>query len=546
MSLLLNKKILLALGMIVFVGAVVASGTGAFFSDTATATGNTFTAGTLDLKIAKNSSSDTPTGGWLEDQPLSWNFSDMAPGGTPSVSSVWLRNVGSVDGMKIGISATNTPTVSDYDEQVRITSLAFDGQNLLEGGAGASIGDYQEPTGCTVTVSGSGLLAAVTGATDGEIICVDTGSYGTATYPITADNVTLVGLHDPRGSDAASITGSIDVTGDGVTVRGLKVTNPSASYGMIIDSAKDVTVADNYIYGIGTALSLGSAQGVYVRNGSGAAMSDIAISGNVIEDIGNTGLIHGGGAGSSAKGVYIGTTSGIGSMDAVTVENNLIFGIEAAIVPWVFGGGGGAGAYGIMTNYAPGVTNFVVKNNTIYDLDGLWATAIGLEGLTTGASVTYNDIRDLVNHKTVDDSNGVKIEGNTGTGIVIQYNNFAPNVAYGVTHATAAGATVNAKFNWWGDWDPSDDALSAGPFINTADFAGGPVAGLVGGIDQNGNGYADLDDLAVTTIVGAEPGLDADEYKRLVMGVQIDGPSTGNSFQGATLTTDLTFTLSQQ
>jgi predicted ribosomally synthesized peptide with SipW-like signal peptide len=45
------KKILLSLGMIVFVGVVVVGATGAFFSDTETSTGNTFTAGAIDLQI---------------------------------------------------------------------------------------------------------------------------------------------------------------------------------------------------------------------------------------------------------------------------------------------------------------------------------------------------------------------------------------------------------------------------------------------------------------------------------------------------------------
>jgi predicted ribosomally synthesized peptide with SipW-like signal peptide len=45
------KKIIMSLGMIVFVGALVAGGTGAFFSDTETSTGNVFTAGAIDLKV---------------------------------------------------------------------------------------------------------------------------------------------------------------------------------------------------------------------------------------------------------------------------------------------------------------------------------------------------------------------------------------------------------------------------------------------------------------------------------------------------------------
>jgi len=49
------KKILFSSGLIVFVAAVTLSATGAFFSDTETSTGNTFTAGDIDLKIDNES-----------------------------------------------------------------------------------------------------------------------------------------------------------------------------------------------------------------------------------------------------------------------------------------------------------------------------------------------------------------------------------------------------------------------------------------------------------------------------------------------------------
>lgn len=45
------QRIVLSLGIVVFAGALVAGATGAFFSDTETSTGNTFTAGALDLKV---------------------------------------------------------------------------------------------------------------------------------------------------------------------------------------------------------------------------------------------------------------------------------------------------------------------------------------------------------------------------------------------------------------------------------------------------------------------------------------------------------------
>lgn len=45
------KKILGSIGVLAVVGALVLGATGAFFSDTETSTGNTFTAGALDLKV---------------------------------------------------------------------------------------------------------------------------------------------------------------------------------------------------------------------------------------------------------------------------------------------------------------------------------------------------------------------------------------------------------------------------------------------------------------------------------------------------------------
>ena len=49
------KKILMSVAMLAFVGVTVAGLTGAFFSDTETSTGNTFTAGAIDLGIDNES-----------------------------------------------------------------------------------------------------------------------------------------------------------------------------------------------------------------------------------------------------------------------------------------------------------------------------------------------------------------------------------------------------------------------------------------------------------------------------------------------------------
>jgi len=86
-----NARILASIAMLVFVGAAIASSTGAFFSDTETSTGNTFTAGDIDLQIDNTSyvtNSDgvlvaSPENTWaisdLTDQ-LFFSFEDVKPG----------------------------------------------------------------------------------------------------------------------------------------------------------------------------------------------------------------------------------------------------------------------------------------------------------------------------------------------------------------------------------------------------------------------------------------------------------------------------------
>jgi predicted ribosomally synthesized peptide with SipW-like signal peptide len=49
---ILNARIIASIAMLVFVGAAIAASTGAFFSDTESSTGNTFTAGEVDITIS--------------------------------------------------------------------------------------------------------------------------------------------------------------------------------------------------------------------------------------------------------------------------------------------------------------------------------------------------------------------------------------------------------------------------------------------------------------------------------------------------------------
>jgi len=82
----MNKKILISLSVIAAVAAIAIGGTIAYFSDTETSTGNTFTAGSIDLKIDNTSylnGQPVPGSTWeLTDltNQLFFNFSDLKPG----------------------------------------------------------------------------------------------------------------------------------------------------------------------------------------------------------------------------------------------------------------------------------------------------------------------------------------------------------------------------------------------------------------------------------------------------------------------------------
>lgn len=80
------KKIILGLATVLSVGAVVAGATGAFFGDTETSSGNTISAGAIDLKIDNTSYYNdvlNPGTSWSLDDldgKLFFNFLDLKPG----------------------------------------------------------------------------------------------------------------------------------------------------------------------------------------------------------------------------------------------------------------------------------------------------------------------------------------------------------------------------------------------------------------------------------------------------------------------------------
>ncbi len=72
------KKILLSLGSILFAGAILAGGTGAYLNDSQTSTGNTFATGIIELRVDNESYYTNELGKLAYSSSTSWNLSPLA------------------------------------------------------------------------------------------------------------------------------------------------------------------------------------------------------------------------------------------------------------------------------------------------------------------------------------------------------------------------------------------------------------------------------------------------------------------------------------
>lgn len=134
------KKIILSVAMIAAVGAIAIGATTAFFSDTETSTGNTFTAGAIDLKIdshATYNGAPVTAATWaLKDLvPTSdkfFNFSDIKPGDSGE-NTVSLHVINNDAWACVNIVPTKNDDVSSVEPELAAgdvvnTDSIFDGE----------------------------------------------------------------------------------------------------------------------------------------------------------------------------------------------------------------------------------------------------------------------------------------------------------------------------------------------------------------------------------------------------------------------------------
>jgi len=98
------RKFILSVLAIILALGLAGTGALAYFSDTETSMGNTYTAGTFDLKVAD----PNQDGAGYDGVSQTWVMSNMIPGTSTVSSKVWFRNAGSIPANHLEIAVSNT------------------------------------------------------------------------------------------------------------------------------------------------------------------------------------------------------------------------------------------------------------------------------------------------------------------------------------------------------------------------------------------------------------------------------------------------------
>lgn len=548
----MNKKILMSLVVIGVVAAIVAGTTGAWWTDEAKSTNTSFHSGNMDLQLANSGGDGQPAGGWHDDVTQTWDYQNMVPAGASVGSSLWLRNNGDTPADWLKFETETDPSPVTMNEVMRITKLAYAGKTLLENGAGADLSGYEGPEigKCDLIVDGvvgdddeyATIQKAVHNQNDsngdGEVlICVRNGTYNEnvvvyrqvgVTEPLIIkslngpEKVTIDVPASKTPSDQTDRFGFIVVTSD-VTIEGFKIVDAT------VNAATNTTNDANRGVGILVGTKDSTYFGYVPENKDGYnGANDISWYKNPYWEYGNIalpGTTAGFDNNTIRYNIIEGASNGIIVSDSsnILVENNKI--LDSARSGSEYNG------FGLVV-YGD-TKNSEFRQNTINGSDYVGVLAEhwdydGPNGNCSGSKVIYNEI----------ENGGQGIYVLNVKNLLFNFNNLAGN-AMGVVEEKSP--EVNAENNWWGDFDPSDQVEGK---VDYDPYLGGPHIGFINGNDQNGNGFADLEDLHVEDIVVGNPQLDAG-YQNFELYVQLDGPTSTNNHQDGNVGLDMTVTMGQ-
>jgi hypothetical protein len=261
------KKILLSMGSILFAGAILVGGTGAFLADQDASTGNTFASGVVDLKI-DNESYVTNNAGVLAYSPsTSWslsslagklffNFLDLKPGDVgEDTISLHVNNNNAWACMNIQTTATPENGQNDPEAAVDPTTGANDGelQNNLYFNFWADDGDNVYEQG--EQIFKSGLAKDIFNGQNWALADASKNIWGDATKYLPGDTVRYIGkawcfgtmTAVPVPQDGKGKTGNNGplARGTGFSCSGADVGNIVQSDGIKADVSFSVAQARN-------------------------------------------------------------------------------------------------------------------------------------------------------------------------------------------------------------------------------------------------------------------------------------------------------------
>jgi len=129
---LINSRILLSAASIAAAAALVVGATFAYFSDSGTSSSNTFSTGTLELKLTDGNETDQ------DSVTASFGSSTLVPGSCTGDQTLTLKNTGTIAANHAEVKLTGNVVsdagnnaTPDIDSFLRITKLEYGGASVL-------------------------------------------------------------------------------------------------------------------------------------------------------------------------------------------------------------------------------------------------------------------------------------------------------------------------------------------------------------------------------------------------------------------------------
>jgi parallel beta-helix repeat protein len=373
------------------------------------------------------------------------------------------------------------------------------------------------------------VQAAIDKASSDDTIHVANGTYtatSLASIVITTDGLSLVGQSRDGtiidggtwGTSGAGWPKGIHVYANDVTIQNLTVrgftgdTVSTGGYGILFRDYAHDTPGEGYIFYSGGLVENVKSENNYspmyalvhqnltVRNS--LIQNNLADGMFIARECDNATITGNTVLNSGDHGIWVGNCwSGLGPSDNATITDNLVDGAREGGISFVGSdtalisgnsvthvkgeepegtGGWSRGAISLKD----GVSNVIVRDNQVYENDGLGTGSgrgIGVDGTSSNVSIVDNNIKDNA-------GGGIKVMG-TATGWQASDNCIYGNTGYGAENTT--GATLDFERNWWGRGDGpsgvgpgSGDAVSADvdfdPWLTAkAPACGFPVGGAV-------------------------------------------------------------------